>query len=514
MNKRLLPLVLFAVAMALPAGAQAVSGRFVDQDGAPIPSARVTLQAESGTAVHAVLTGADGQFSLRAPAAGRYLLRGERIGYAATVSDPVTLAAGETATQRLVAAGQRVMLEAIMVSAEPRCSIRPGDAEETAAVWGEVRKALDVVSATSSDTRAQFAVELFERQLDASSGAITEDTRRRVEGMAQKPFVTVDPERLSTAGFVERTSDGYLYAAPDADVLLSDRFLEEHCFRLRGAGAPAAGLIGLAFEPVRGRRVSDVEGVLWVDRASAELRLMEFEYTRPPVRGRAGVPGGRMEFQRLPDGRWITSSWVIRMPVEARRPQTNVLVPATRQVAAIREVGGAVQRPGAATLAAATPPAAPAPDPRASIATESSPAPGTPAPTAEEVASTVIEARPEAERPSDRRRLIGRAEVERTIVTTAFELVQSLRPQWMRARGSDALTMTPVATRNGVAMAITDENPIMVWVDGRRLGNLETLRTISYGEIDYIEYFDGTEAQQRFGTGNAQGAIHVVRRRR
>ncbi|WP_420126553.1 carboxypeptidase-like regulatory domain-containing protein [Longimicrobium sp.] len=513
MTRRLLPLLLCALALASPAGAQAVSGRFVDQDGTPIPSARVTLQAESGAAVHAVLTGADGQFSLRAPAAGRYLLRAERIGYAATVSAPMTLAAGETATQRLVAAGQRVMLESVVVSAQPRCSIRPGDAEETAAVWGEVRKALDVVSATSGETRAQFAVELFERQLDATSGSVTEDTRRRVQGMAQKPFVTVDPERLSTTGFVERTRDGYLYAAPDADVLLSDLFLEGHCFRLRSAGAPAAGLIGLAFEPVRGRRVSDVQGVLWVDRASAELRLMEFEYTRPPVRGRAGVPGGRMEFQRLPDGRWITSAWVIRMPVEAPRAQTNVLVPATRQMAAIREVGGAVQRPGTATLAAATPPAAP--DPRASIAMETpAAAPGTPAPAAPEAASTVIEARPEAERQSDRRRLIGRAEVERTIVGTAFELVQSLRPQWMRARGSDAMSMTPIATRDGPAMAINDENPIMVWVDGRRLGTLETLRTISYGEIDYIEYFDGTEAQQRFGAGNAQGAIHVVRRRR
>jgi hypothetical protein len=511
MRKRLLPLVLLALALASPAGAQAVSGRFVDTDGAPIPSARVSLQSESGAVVHAVLTGADGQFSLRAPAAGRYVLRAERIGYASTLSEPLALAAGQQVTHRLVAAGQRVMLEAIVVAAQPRCNIRPGTAAETAAVWDEVRKALDVVSATDDEGRAHFAVELFERQLEGPGGTVTVDNRRRVEGMAEKPFVTVDPERLSTAGFVEREGEGYLYAAPDAHVLLSDRFLDEHCFRLRAAGAPAAGLIGLAFEPVRGRRVPDVQGVLWVDRASAELRLMEFEYTRPPVRGRAGVPGGRMEFQRLPDGRWITSSWVIRMPVEAQRPETNALVPATRQIVAIREVGGAVQQPGTAALAAAPPVAQGAlamNDPAPAAAPEIA------VPTAEQVVSSVIEARPEAQRLSDRRRVIGRGELERTPLTSAFELVQSLRPQWMRARGSDALSMSEVATRDGPVMAITDESPIMVWVDGRRLGNLETLRSIPHGEIDYIEYFDGTEAQQRFGAGNAQGAIHVVRRRR
>jgi hypothetical protein len=506
MSTRLLPLVLLALALASPAGAQAVSGRFVDADGTPIPSARVALQSEAGAVVHAVLTGPDGQFALRAPAAGRYVLRGERIGYASTLSEPLALAAGEQATHRLVAAGQRVLLDAIVVAAETRCAPRPGSSEETAAVWGEVRKALDMVSATTGDNRARFAVELFERHLEGAAGTVTADNRRVVQGMAHKPFVTVDPERLSSVGFVERDGEAYLYAAPDADVLLSDRFLEEHCFRLRSAGAPATGLIGLAFEPVRGRRVADVQGVLWVDRASAELRLMEFEYTRPPVRGRGGVPGGRMEFERLPDGRWITSSWVIRMPVETARAETNALVPATARVVAIREVGGSVQRPGAGALAVAPPPAS------SGTLTIDGPAATEPqAPAPQAAASTVIEARQEA-RPTDRRRVIGRVEVDRTTVTSAFELVQSLRPAWFRARGSDALRGTMVATRDGPVMVITDESPIMVYRDGQRLGNLETLKSIPHGEIDHVEYYDTAEAQQRFGVGNAQGAINVVTR--
>ncbi|HEX2078182.1 MAG TPA: carboxypeptidase-like regulatory domain-containing protein [Longimicrobium sp.] len=510
-----------ALALAAPARAQSVAGSFVDADGTPIPSARVALQDESGRVVHAALTDASGRFTLRAPAAGRYVLRGERIGYASTVSEPLQLAAGEQASHRLVAIGQRVLLEAVVVAAESRCAPRPGTSAETAVVWGEVRKALDAVTATTGDQRARFTVELFERETQTASGTVSVDNRRRLEGMAHKPFVTVDPERLSASGFIERQGEGYTYAAPDADVLLSDRFLEEHCFRLRGDGAPAPGLIGLAFEPVRGRRVPDVQGVLWVDRASAELRLLEFEYTRPPLRGPRGVPGGRMEFLRLPDGRWITSSWVIRMPVESAAREVNALVPATRQVVAVREVGGAVQPPG--TLAQAQ---APAPAAGRVTVTLPAPAPAEPAapaavPTAEEVVeevtaevATIIEAHPAAPRAGDRRRFISRAEVERTTVPSAFELVQSLRPGWFRARGSDGMRLATVETPRGTMQVIQDESPIVVYLDGRHLGNLETLRSINHGDIQHVEYYDAVEAQQRFGVNNPQGAINVVTRRR
>ncbi|HEU0299404.1 MAG TPA: carboxypeptidase regulatory-like domain-containing protein [Longimicrobium sp.] len=519
MTTRSLAAALLAIALALaaPAHAQSVTGSFVDADGSPIPSARVSLQDESGRVVHAALTDAGGRFTLRAPAAGRYVLRAERIGYATTLSGALQLAAGEQASHRLVASGRRVLLDAIVVQTEPRCAPRPGTSEETSVVWGEVRKALDAVSATTGDQRARFTVELFEREVEAPSGTIHTDSRRRLEGMAHKPFVTIDPEILSTVGFIERQGEGYTYAAPDADVLLSDRFLEEHCFRLRTADAPSPGLIGLAFEPVRGRRVPDVQGVLWVDRASAELRLMEFEYTRAPIRGPRGVPGGRMEFQRLADGRWITSSWVIRMPVEAARTQANVLVPQARQVVAVREVGGAVQPPG--TLAQA-----PAPSAGRVAVAQDAPAPADPAAPAPAAASeatraegensTVIEAEQAAPRMGERRRVIARAEVERTTTTSAFELIQSLRPGWMRGHGADRVRASLVETRDGYAMNLSDESPIIVYVDGRLAGTLEALRAIPHGDIDRVEYFDGLEAHQRFGRNHSQGAINVITRRR
>lgn len=481
--------VLLVLAAALPASAQSVSGRFVDEEGAPVPSARVVLQEEGGRVVHAVLTDTAGRFALRAPAAGRYVVRGERIGYAASASGPLSLAAGEQATHRLVATSRRVMLDAVVVSGESRCAPGPGASAETATVWGEVRKTLDVVAAARPEL-AQFAVELVQREVERTSGAVLLEQRRRVAGMAQKPFVPVDPERLSAVGFVERDGDDVLYAAPDADVLLSDRFLEQHCFRLRTLGAPAPGLIGLAFEPVRGRRVPDVQGVLWVDRASAELRLLEYEYTRAPMRGPRGVPGGRMVFRRLADGRWITSAWVIRMPV-----------PMGEELFAIREVGGFVVPPGTAADSAAPPPAevaaadAPAEPVPAAVQTAAAlpvaPAPDAPAAPPPAQADEGTRERPR--RAADRRRLIGEDEVERASVATAYELVQGLRPQWLRS---------------------SDDARIMVYLDGRRLGPPETLQSIPRADVARVEYFDAVEAQQRWGTGHPEGAINVVTRRR
>lgn len=346
MTLRTLAPLLLALAAALPARAQVVAGEFVDADGTPIASARVSLRDEAGATVRTALTDEAGRFLLRAPAAGRYRVRGERIGFELTETGPVELAEGARVEQRLVGDDQRVILETVSVEAGSRCGGRNATAE-TRVVWEEVRKALGMVSDTSR--RATYSVERFDRELDPTSRAVRRESRRMEVGTSDKPFIPADLARLANHGYIEPQGDSLVYHAPDADVLLSEAFLEDHCFRLRTADAPAEGLIGLAFEPVRGRRVPDVEGVLWVDRASAELRQLEWSYTRAPIpgpRGSSGIPGGQMEFRRLPDGRWITSAWVLRMPEEGRSTATAYGTGARRVVVAIKETGGSVRSVG------------------------------------------------------------------------------------------------------------------------------------------------------------------------
>jgi hypothetical protein len=337
---RALPLLLLCVSTltALPVGAQFVAGDFVGVDSAAVPAARVTLHAPDGRVVSSALTDERGRYQLRAPAPGTYVVRGERIGYQLTESAPIALGEGETVTQRLVSTATRVLLDALAVEAGSRCAGH-GTTAETATVWEEVRKALGAVQANER-RQARFTVERFHREIEPTSGALRREERSTHTGTSEKPFTPADLARLSANGYIEPAGDTLVYHAPDADVLLSDAFLAEHCFRLQTA---PAGLIGLAFEPVRGRRVPDVEGVLWVDRASAELRGLEWTYTRAPIPGPRGVPGGRMDFVRLSDGRWITSAWVLRMPEEGRAQAAAYGTGQRRQIVTIREMGGSVR---------------------------------------------------------------------------------------------------------------------------------------------------------------------------
>src|SRR5206468_1241301 len=89
--------------------------------------------------------------------------------------------------------------------------------------------------------------------------------------------------------------------------------LQDHCVRL--IRSPDASRIGLAFEPTRERRrVPEIRGVLWLDRASAELRALEYRYTNVTPEQEA-YAGGTMDFARLGNGAWMIARWNIGMPI-------------------------------------------------------------------------------------------------------------------------------------------------------------------------------------------------------
>lgn len=78
--------------------------------------------------------------------------------------------------------------------------------------------------------------------------------------------------------------------------------------------------------------------------------------------------------------------------------------------------------------------------------------------------------------------------------STAYDAVQSLRPQWLRARGvSSALPQAGV----------------QVYVDHQRMGGLESLRTIPRAWIASAEYLNGIEATRWWGTNHGDGVIHI-----
>ncbi|HEX6747896.1 MAG TPA: carboxypeptidase regulatory-like domain-containing protein [Longimicrobium sp.] len=349
-SSRALPLAALAAALAaLPAAAQTVTGSLTEPGGRPVEQVLVALVDAQGRQRAAAFTDATGAFTIRAPGAGRYSLRAERIGYATVTSPTFDLRDGETRTERLNASGRAVALQALRVTAAGRrCAGRTERASETATLWEEARKALNAAAYAARERMYHYDVVRWTRDLDARTGAVTHDERRTVGRVAEHPFVSDDPETLSRRGFVQALEgDSVGYWGPDAEVMLSDAFMNDHCFRVVDGDDPA--LVGLAFEPARGRTLPDLAGTLWLDRRTAELRRVEYRYVGGPPESASPRVGGTVEYARLTGGPWIVRRWAIRMPlVQEVRPvnlgSMAAAGPGTERtrLVAVRESGGEV----------------------------------------------------------------------------------------------------------------------------------------------------------------------------
>jgi hypothetical protein len=345
---RLFDVTLLMLLFPIALSAQSVRGFLMEEEsGRPIAGALVLLLDTAGKRQGAALTDATGSFLLTAPAPARYTVRAERVGHASAISPTLDLRGGQIQELRLAAPTQPVALEGISVEGRKRrCSVRPESALETARVWEEARKVLTSAAWTQEASLYRFEVTHHERDLDARSLQVHSERRNSGTTRARHPFASIPAGTLSERGFVQTTSNGTYYYAPDAEVLLSDKFMDDHCYRIEARGD---SLIGLAFEPIPGRDVPEIRGVLWLHRKTAELHHLEYGYVNLPVSVPTDKLGGRVEFRRLPTGAWIVERWALRMPQVSLVDQRGLTVggmPAERRheqrLAGIREVGGEV----------------------------------------------------------------------------------------------------------------------------------------------------------------------------
>ena len=338
------------------AAAQVVRGTVVDQtSGRLVPGVVVVLFDSAGHRLAGVLAGDDGRYAIRATGAGRYGLRTERIGFRADAVTSVTLSAGETIELKLITRPVPVVLGEVRVAAKSPCVARARDGREVSAVWEEARKALYATELSQRQELFSARVSRFVRMLDAHTGRVTSYETKEASGVTRNPIVSESAADLSAHGYVRQAGADLMYYGPDAAVLLSDEFLGDHCFRLRAGQGRRSELVGLEFEPVRGRDKPDIAGTLWIDRRSAELRDLEFTYrnlTSLPRTVQSDDFGGQVAFQRMPSGVWIVERWMIRMPVlvdRGRFAEGTEPVPGLAssradrvQLSAIREEGGEV----------------------------------------------------------------------------------------------------------------------------------------------------------------------------
>lgn len=92
-------------------------------------------------------------------------------------------------------------------------------------------------------------------------------------------------------------------------------------------------------------------------------------------------------------------------------------------------------------------------------------------------------------------------EIQAAQAQNLYDLIRSLRPNWVAPRGQQSLT-NPTAGQ------------VMVYLDGTRAGGPDILRQIRPTDVELVHYLGATEAASRFGLDHSGGAILVTTRRR
>lgn len=103
-------------------------------------------------------------------------------------------------------------------------------------------------------------------------------------------------------------------------------------------------------------------------------------------------------------------------------------------------------------------------------------------------------------RPSRSRDRITADELATIDVQNALQAVQRLRPNFLQNRGGAASSLTQ------------GPQDVVVYVDQTRMGGPSTLAQINIADVKEIQWLNGTDATQRFGTGHGSGAIIVIRK--
>ena len=338
--------VLGALCGVSPAGAQTVRGTLVEAGtNRPIPGAFVILEDPTGQVVSTTLTGSAGTWLLRAPIAGTYRLRADRIGYASVLSDSLVLRRGESTSHRLSVAVSPIGLTELAVEGvDGQCELLAEEGLAVYGVWEEARKALAAIVWTGQQPYYRFDAVHYQRRLDEDGVPAGTAEYEEVRYFGRHPFRSIPTRDLVLGGFVQSVSGSVQYYGPDAEVMLSNEFLRRHCFHL--VETDDSDLIGLEFEPVEEARVIDIAGIMWLDPVSSELRRLDFRYENLDLSVDTRRLGGTVEFTRLPSGAWIVQHWAIRVPIieqgPPRRSSGGRTLPPRRLLTGIDEGGGQV----------------------------------------------------------------------------------------------------------------------------------------------------------------------------
>jgi hypothetical protein len=298
--------------------------------GAPGIGAIVILERLAQDSVverNAVLAHANGSFIVRATAPGTHRLTVRRIGSTPFQSELFLLAAGEERRfdvqldQASPTGSSMMILSGIDVRRATPCRA-DRNGSRIATLWSDARTALEATEISERDRLVQRTVLRFVREIDVPALTVRTETLTAFDSLdvGEPPrFRSMPADSLSKVGYwrVKDATWTEFYGL-DANALLSEAFVRDHCFSLVEGNDSRLGLVGLVFEPIRSRTgifsPPEVEGTIWLEGQTSALKLVEFDWTKLDADRK--LYGGEVHFARVATGPWFVSSWRLRMPQE------------------------------------------------------------------------------------------------------------------------------------------------------------------------------------------------------
>lgn len=326
-------LATLVLTVAAGAGAQTVRGIVMLPDSSRAAGVIVIASDAKGATAARALTGEGGGYELRLPAAGRYDVRVLRIGFRPTIVPAFDIGAGGSKNLPIVLRGEAIVLAAVKVQGKSVCRVQQDSGQVVAHLWEEARKAISATQLTPAGAKQTVKWVIYDRNTDVGGQLVLSQSTNSFSAAAVKAFVGLPPDSLAKVGYMTDDASGTVYRAPDAEALLSDPFAALHCFREEPPPKDKGDWVGIGFRPAKDREgIVDIQGTLWLDRTSSELRQLEFRYTNLPDDYAHMKAGGSVEFLRLSTGSWLVGRWQLRMPRGTRK-----LVPHFNSVGAARD---------------------------------------------------------------------------------------------------------------------------------------------------------------------------------
>jgi hypothetical protein len=348
---------------------QQVLGRTVrEADGSPLLEALIVLVDDRGDERARTVTSPSGGFDLRAPGAGRYRLRVQRIGQRGWETPPFDLAVEQNSRPTFRVPDRPFELQELSVSARrPNCAVTLGDASLGANLLEAAQTALALAEAEMAKGQRSYATESYRRTVPLVGPP--EDSVVVQGSLAGWPIQSADPDSLRLTGFVygdwpapslmnERPEVGPTYFGPDARVLFTDWFLGSHCISVESQSAHSGDSTWIVarLKPAKGtRKTATLHGSLEFERGSLALRSLSFQFAARPRWAPAESAGGEIQFARLPDGAWLPVQWNMRAPVpkvagDGKRYRFFGVVEVGGRVTAVRGADGQRDRRAEAAL--------------------------------------------------------------------------------------------------------------------------------------------------------------------